>query len=545
MVQIMTRFAPSHADGSATQSTAIFGTDLAQEPVHLSGAVLHSAAFASLMLVLGQVVRLQDVGRVRDHSAYQEWVRGQYLQEVPEALRDASERIPRLMQRRERLATQALEVSRRVRSLSGGDVLLPERRLFWKWLYTHNRDAWVVLDPIVSVQPDATFFEAFSTDESMYARVSLPTTTLRLDAPLRPGTTNIDFSVALEREFERTRTYRPLHLTVGPDIVGISNDVSEVRERKIDLPDSWVRGLVEVQAGLALASIQIDLPSALLADILARLAAQRERIGPRSLVFELTPNEPVRIVIEPWGEVFSHPAATYRGDEARRIRVWGRRRLRVLTQLLPEVETVRVRLIDDGMPSFWSVQRDGLELTIGLSGWTAQSWAGRARFAAMIPSSGTQADIVRQAAIALQARGALTSDEFAELANLKPATARSALQQLCAAGQAMFDDAKYRHRVLFANLDLQADEVGSEERFGVSLARNGAVSIDSEALVDSVRRVDATVSDGDRRTVLRIDTDLDGTVAYAQCSCSHFRYHKLRQGPCRHMVALLASEALA
>ena len=51
---------------------------------------------------------------------------------------------------------------------------IKERNTFWKWLYDHNREAWIVLDPIVSVQPDATFFEAFSLDESTYARVSLP-----------------------------------------------------------------------------------------------------------------------------------------------------------------------------------------------------------------------------------------------------------------------------------------------------------------------------------------------------------------------------------
>ena len=56
---------------------------------------------------------------------------------------------------------------------------------------------------------------------------------------------------------------------------------------------------------------------------------------------------------------------------------------------------------------------------------------------------------------------------------------------------------------------------------------------------------EATVVDGDRTSALRLDSDLDETISYAQCSCSHFRYHKLRQGPCRHMVALLASEALA
>jgi predicted nucleic acid-binding Zn finger protein len=31
---------------------------------------------------------------------------------------------------------------------------------------------------------------------------------------------------------------------------------------------------------------------------------------------------------------------------------------------------------------------------------------------------------------------------------------------------------------------------------------------------------------------------VDGRINYAQCDCPHFRHHKLRQGPCRHIVAL-------
>jgi hypothetical protein len=31
---------------------------------------------------------------------------------------------------------------------------------------------------------------------------------------------------------------------------------------------------------------------------------------------------------------------------------------------------------------------------------------------------------------------------------------------------------------------------------------------------------------------------VDGRINYAECDCAHFRSHKLRQGPCRHIVAL-------
>ena len=77
----------------------------------------------------------------------------------------------------------------------------------------------------------------------------------------------------------------------------------------------------------------------------------------------------------------------FKGAKSSRIKVWGRRRLRVLKEILPLVNNVNVRLIDSGMPSFWSVEMEGIQLIIGLSGWTSLDWAARARFSAMIPAA--------------------------------------------------------------------------------------------------------------------------------------------------------------
>ena len=117
------------------------------------------------------------------------------------------------------------------------------------------------------------------------------------------GTTNIDFGIGLERELARTRSYRPLQLSVGADAVSLDTGVSSTLEKKIDLPETWVRGLVEVQAALSLAPVELRLHTSAFADVLARLDAQRERQGPRALVFELEPGQPARVVVQPWRSV--------------------------------------------------------------------------------------------------------------------------------------------------------------------------------------------------------------------------------------------------
>lgn len=540
MTSVTGAFTPSAASGSALQSSVQFGADVSREPVFLSVDVVPSHSFARLMLALGRVVRMQDTGVERDHSAYQEWVRGQYLQELPDQMAASLIEVPRLLARRQQIESEVERLETTIREHFRADPMWEERRAFWKWLYDHNREAWYVLDPIVSVQPDATFFEAFSLDESTYARVTLPHTATRPDHEPACGTTNIDFSISLERELARTRSYRPLHLTVGAQSVALETGVSRTLERKIDLPDTWVRGLVEVQAALALAPTTITINSSALADVLARLDAERERLGPRSLIFDLTPGQPIRITMEPWGDVFVASSEDFDGDEPQQIKVWGRRRLRVLKDLLPLTSTVTVRLIDSGMPSFWSIQMDDVDLTIGLSGWTSQDWAGRARFSAMIPASAADDTRLAAAAAVLTGRQSLTPDELVGALNVTPGEARLLLQRLCVAGTAMFDPTtgSYRWRALFPELDLEADtDVGREERLGVELFRAGAVSITSDEYVDAQRVIQSTVggTGGVNSTVLRRDED--ARITYAQCDCSHFRHHKLRQGPCRHIVS--------
>ena len=112
----------------------------------------------------------------------------------------------------------------------------------------------------------------------------------------------------------------------------------------------------------------------------------------------------------------------------------------------------------------------------------------------------------------------------------------------------MFDpeSSRYRWRALFPRVDLSLNtETGREERKGVELAQAKAVRLQQDSLLEGgLRRVVATVIEGDSERETMIETDVDGRVTYAQCDCSHFRHHKMRQGPCRHIVATTLAESM-
>jgi hypothetical protein len=135
------------------------GIDLNRDPVYLSGEVIPSTTFARAMLVLGKVVRTIKPAP-KDHSAYQRWVEGEYLKllaikepTLKSQLAALDEKSMALKEKRDKIKEQLLPVM---------SLVEKRKHKFFNWLYKNDIDAWIVLDPIVSVQKDGTFFEAFS-----------------------------------------------------------------------------------------------------------------------------------------------------------------------------------------------------------------------------------------------------------------------------------------------------------------------------------------------------------------------------------------------
>lgn len=518
------------------------GIDLNQDNIFLSGRVLQSTSFAQLMLVISRIVKIDNLAK-RDHTRYQTWVKKRYYEILMNKYGKEVKKQANLLEKKEELIK---EIDLRKSKFKNLKLNLKKRPQvfnetvikFWNWLWYHDRDVWMLLDPIVSVQPEETFFEAFSKDESIYAVVKLPHTSLEIYKDFSMGTTNIDFSSALEREFGRTRSYRPLDLSIGADAVGLATDHSSVIEKKIDLPDSWIAGLTEVQAASTFAAIEFDISGELLARILWRLQREKEKTGPRSLRFILEPGQPIAVLIEPWNETFRDHFFTFNGVDRHEIRVWGRRRLLVLRNLIHKSKKIGVRLLDSGMPSFWNIEMDGISLEIGLSGWSSMDWAGKARFSSYISSTLASKELVFKVFDVLKEQRSLSSDEVSQSFNISTTEAKGALQAITLGGKALYDSSTntYKLRELVSELKLDSGLDSPEQKFGINLFKKKKITITKEFIEDDNFYYFGL--EVDSRVTPQIGRNVDGQIVYSQCTCSFFKHNKLRQGPCRHIIAL-------
>ncbi len=517
-------------------------------PVFLQAMVRESLSYARLMLALYQVVQGDLRSKTRDHSAYQEWVQQRYLDELSPQLAANRARIPGLLQQRDELSGRISELHKEIRELekrtSGAEFHSAKQRYF-NWLWKHDKDAWWVLDPVVSVHPDALIFEVFSQDESSYGRVTVPSDRLDVLGNVAYGTTNIDFSRALAREMERVRNYRPAWLQIGAEGVTMATGAGEAVEKKIDLPPSWVRGFLQVQSAAAFGTVDLTLSAETVAEVLSLLRRQREEGSPRSLRFRLAPGELPVLIVEPWNVEIRESQHVYRGDHRGEIRLWGRRRLAVLENVLPHAEAVQVRLLGTGMPSYWSLHLGSHRFDLGLSGWTRNDWARAARFDLLASTGAVSERDFGIAAAKLEERLRLTPEELATVGGLPQSAAAAALQQLCARGQAMFDPTTgaYRWRPLFAHpVELESDE-DKRLAYARRVLEGNRVKWTGkpETVQDRVRHT-ATVRGerGEKNFRVILELDADGRVQYAECTCSWHRREKLRKGPCGHILAATA-----
>src|SRR5215510_10523303 len=168
-----------------------------------------------------------------------------------------------------------------------------------------------ILDPLITVTPEGVFFEALSLDESSYGRIAMRPGALDGLHDTAYGCTNISFSPQLVSGLRQIRSGSATHLEVAREGIVVEHGEREDRERKIDLPDSWMRGFLEVQAALRLPAQVLTLAPIDLANVLAYLKGRKEQESPRGLVFELGASS--QVTVQPWDKTFALRKSRYEG----------------------------------------------------------------------------------------------------------------------------------------------------------------------------------------------------------------------------------------
>lgn len=372
----------------------------------------------------------------------------------------------------------------------------------------HQRTRPASLDPVVTGNGDRLRFESFSGCGGVYARLDVLDEGLG-GAETGHGTTNVDVNNPLREALSRMTGDDPLHLRVGPEEMAVTTLAGAVVEKKVPLPDRWLRGFAEAQV----ASARFDLRAELTGTEVVRFLRSLPRTQARG-------RAPLWIV--PAGRTLR--PTTRPGPGA--VCLPGPDRLVALERVLRHATGLRVYgPVPDGAAtaSAWEVTLPGMRLTLTLSPDPARGFSGEGGVLEALATEDAAQD-AELVAVLLAWEPRIDLADLAAQAGLTVDRVRAALTRLGTAGRVGYDvaEAAYFHRELPYDAD-RAERHNPRLVSARRLVAEGAVELEGEL---------ATVASGERRYRVR---ESGGAL---NCTCQWWADHQGRRGPCKHALAV-------
>ena len=527
----------SSVQSQADRTDMAWSPDTTREPTYFIGELRKGIAFREAISALHDVVVSDQRFKPKDKTEYKAWRAQQDEFDLDLAVaqrEDVRQRIQSLNDEYNQLIKQ--------RSARWSSFYEARQRYF-SHLWERDRDAWFVLDPVITVHPDEVFFECFSQDESSYGRLGVSYEVFKNIQEFACGTTNVDYSDALYNEFQKIRSYKTTEFKVDPSGFEVkTTHEDDYKEVKIDLPDTWVRGFLQVNSAMTLPATRVELHPLDVHNFCFVLRRKKELLGPRSMRYVLKPGEPVKVVFEPWNTVVECPRSIYTGQSAQEIRVWGRRRLHMLERLIPIARKFTVHLLGQGMPSFYVADLGDMSFTLGLSGWTRNDWSRAGNFDLMAPRAVVDEVTKQHVFQGLKKTWLAKPDELGRTLGVDQATLMGALSAWAQAGRAMYDLNKEVYRVR----ELSREPLPMEQlRFANEREQAATRFVEANKVKLNTRYTD---SDGVTTLAGKVQDannpepslviDADERIIKGSCTCSFYIVNKLYKGPCEHMLAL-------
>ena len=565
---------PSMCTNNGHETTLGFSPDLSREEnVLFLGKLKNPLVFRDAMLMLREIVISDTSIKKKERVEFFAWLEGeierrivkheQYMPQVREELKNDMNKLISQIEDKDSEIEKLCKLKNEIKKeIDKQDVWRDYNNLernFWKFIKDRDYDLWFVLDPVITVHKDQVSFEAFSIDESTYGCLSIDINEFELLQEPKLGTTNIDFSYKLAREIERFRTYNEVNLSVNPEGFAVESGVMpEHVEKKIDLPETWIKGFNQVSAAASLGGIDVILTKTDMYDICSYLRRHKAKESPRYMKWILEPGKNIKILFEPFKEILTLKSI-YNGEKKREEKIWGRRRWLVIEKIIPLADSFKIRLLGFGMPQFIVADMGSMKMTIGFTSWSSNDWVKGTAFNIMggFIGEGNYNKVYEL----LKKKRALSMDEiFNELKEDSKSVCTAGIGMLLKKGEGYYDQIndKVRFRRLISEplpeevyktteteLNVQKHINGGMDKFTVSVNDQGEYVFRHSMKTPNPKKGKwkyYRTPDFDREydytdTEMRIDED--GAITYVKCDCKEFKKGAGNiSEPCEHILAL-------
>ncbi|MDN0200279.1 SWIM zinc finger family protein [Streptomyces sp. S.PNR 29] len=376
-----------------------------------------------------------------------------------------------------------------------------------------QRQLRALLDPVVTGNGDRLRFESFSGCGGVYARLDVLETGLDGDE-VGHGTTNVDVNNPLREALSRIGGDDPLHLRVGPEEMAVTTLDGPVVEKKVPLPDRWLRGFAEAQVIAAGFDLRAELPAAEAVRFLRSLSRGGTRgtsVHPRWVV-------PAGRGLRPTTRAV--PGAVCLPEPERLVAL--QRVLRHATAL--RVYGPATAVGSAATSSAWEAVLPGMRLTLTLSPDASRGFSGEGGVLNALATDEAAAD-AELISVLLSWEPRIDVADLATASGLSAERVRAALIRLGTSGRVGYDtaEAAYFHRELPYDAE-RVERHNPRLRSARDLVAAGAVTVDGTLGT-------VTAEDGHVHRV----RDEGGVLS---CSCLWWARYRGGRGPCKHALAV-------
>lgn len=364
-------------------------------------------------------------------------------------------------------------------------------------------------DPIVTAGAGQVRFEGFSSCNGVYARLDILPEGLDGEF-LASGTTNVDFNEPMINALNNITKTENMVLSVGQQAVTITTDKAKVVERKVMLPNRWIKGLTSVQ--LYLADMQ---PAFTLTK-------------PQAIqLFQSLPKGTIKadvFIVQRAGKFLFSPL-----QQGHAVRVGGVHRLRLMEGLLPFMDGLKIYQSNDGQAAGFALLLGGLQLVFAFSGDAYRGFSGEGKALEHL-IEGLPLELIYGINSVLKANETFNPSLLALENDLSFGSMEALIANLSSIGLLGFDLVNNQHfyrrlpfktqRILSLNPRLKnARKLVAENDIQIESQRSGYL----EAKVKGTGGVF-------HKVVIEDDQ--------ARCTCDWFTNHRGKRGLCKHVLAV-------
>jgi hypothetical protein len=324
------------------------------------------------------------------------------------------------------------------------------------------------------------------------------------------GSTNVDFNTDFRTALAQIRDGERVGLAVGADEVTLLRGAGQIVERKVKLPLRWLKGFVEVQA------------------YQSRMECRAELGRIETLRFLHSLPRSTRAGTTCWIVPGGSGLRVSQRENPDGIQVAGIERLRLLEELAPLADGLRVHADPRGDASEWQLRFGPLSfhLTLSAEVWRGFSGEGQVLSDLAAKEQNRMIELVRGS---LKWQAELRPEEFATNWDTTPDSVRRALSALGSRGLVGYDVARtaYFHRELPFDLALVGD-LHPRLKSARELVGKGGVKI----LTRNAEWIEAEVPGSGVTHRVRLSDAGD------RCTCPWHAKHQGGRGPCKHILAV-------